>query len=306
MKSLDLHQSVFYSKRVLNICFAVVALLSVSSSYRTTSRCSRFSSKLNLIDPDTLANYVVPQLGTVGHHLICAADLPAISDSNPLSLILSTGESHLGWLNVIDAARFPFFPKETSDFLLTIPIIIRLGLGFFALDVIPTVIDFVFLRTIWSNFIAVKRPYKEIDITSLPRTYDIDTISAFCSKFPRLVIARTSEIAFLAKDFLLAILGDFQKGTFKSNQPTRSAELAKVMIALGPTFIKIGQALSTRPDLISPIYLEEFLKLEQQVPSFTTDEAVNIIGKGSLGLSVNLLKVTNIRCCVSHFCTVLS
>ena len=283
MFDLRLYRSIVCSKRVLNITFAVVALLSVTSSYRTTSRCTRFSNRLNLVDPgtiDSLANYVIPQIGSVGHHLISAIELPSVSDSNPLSLILSSGESKLGWLNIIDAARFPFLPKETREFLLTFPIIVRLGLGFFALDVIPTVIDIVFLRTIWSKFIAVKKPYKEIDISQLPRTYDIEKMSAFYGKAPRLVIARTSEIAFLAKDFLLAILGDFQKGTFKSNQPARSAELAKVLIILGPTFIKIGQALTTRPDLISPIYLEELLKLEEQAPSFTSDEAVNVIGNG--------------------------
>ncbi|NVN98414.1 MAG: phosphotransferase [Geobacteraceae bacterium] len=41
---------------------------------------------------------------------------------------------------------------------------------------------------------------------------------------------------------------------------------------LGPTFVKLGQFLSTRSDLIPPNYLEEFAKLQDNVPPFTFDE----------------------------------
>jgi ubiquinone biosynthesis protein len=35
---------------------------------------------------------------------------------------------------------------------------------------------------------------------------------------------------------------------------------------LGPTFVKLGQVLSTRPDLIPPVYIAEFAKLQDTVP----------------------------------------
>ena len=41
---------------------------------------------------------------------------------------------------------------------------------------------------------------------------------------------------------------------------------------LGPTFVKLGQLLSTRPDVIPVSYADEFAKLQDNVPSFSYEE----------------------------------
>jgi ubiquinone biosynthesis protein len=48
---------------------------------------------------------------------------------------------------------------------------------------------------------------------------------------------------------------------------------------LGPTFIKLAQILSTRPDLITARYAEEFRKLLDEVPPFPAEEARAIISE---------------------------
>ena len=53
----------------------------------------------------------------------------------------------------------------------------------------------------------------------------------------------------------------------------QGAWLKDNLIALGPTFIKIGQALGTRADLLPLAYIKELTTLQDQVPPFPTAEA---------------------------------
>ena len=61
--------------------------------------------------------------------------------------------------------------------------------------------------------------------------------------------------------------------------------LRNSLIGLGPTFIKIGQALGTRADLLPLAYVNELAKLQDQVPAFPTAEAFAII-EADLGRSL--------------------
>jgi predicted unusual protein kinase regulating ubiquinone biosynthesis (AarF/ABC1/UbiB family) len=49
--------------------------------------------------------------------------------------------------------------------------------------------------------------------------------------------------------------------------------LRESLISLGPTFIKIGQALGTRADLLPLPYVKELVLLQDQVPAYSTAEA---------------------------------
>ncbi|HEX6285006.1 MAG TPA: AarF/ABC1/UbiB kinase family protein [Pyrinomonadaceae bacterium] len=53
----------------------------------------------------------------------------------------------------------------------------------------------------------------------------------------------------------------------------QAAWLRESLIDLGPTFIKIGQALGTRADLLPLEYVKELATLQDQVPAFPTAEA---------------------------------
>ena len=58
---------------------------------------------------------------------------------------------------------------------------------------------------------------------------------------------------------------------------TRPQRLRMALEELGPTYIKLGQVLSTRPDLIPVEFIEELSKLQDSVPPFPFADAENII-----------------------------
>jgi ubiquinone biosynthesis protein len=58
---------------------------------------------------------------------------------------------------------------------------------------------------------------------------------------------------------------------------TRAERTRLALQELGPTFIKLGQILSTRPDLIPLIYVQELSKLQDHVPPFPYDEVREIM-----------------------------
>ncbi|MBN2429474.1 MAG: AarF/ABC1/UbiB kinase family protein [Deltaproteobacteria bacterium] len=67
---------------------------------------------------------------------------------------------------------------------------------------------------------------------------------------------------------------EFGKSIFSKGRPSREIEQLKppqrlrlAMEELGTTFIKLGQVLSTRPDLIPGAFVEEFRKLQDHVPA---------------------------------------
>jgi len=53
---------------------------------------------------------------------------------------------------------------------------------------------------------------------------------------------------------------------------TAAERMRLVLEQLGPTFIKLGQILSTRPDVIPRSFVLEFEKLQDNVPSFSFDD----------------------------------
>src|SRR5205085_4158550 len=53
----------------------------------------------------------------------------------------------------------------------------------------------------------------------------------------------------------------------------QAAWFKRSLIKLGPTFIKIGQALGTRGDLLPLAYVKELATLQDQVPPYPTSEA---------------------------------
>ncbi|MBL0715916.1 MAG: phosphotransferase, partial [Desulfosarcina sp.] len=58
---------------------------------------------------------------------------------------------------------------------------------------------------------------------------------------------------------------------------SRAERVRMALEELGPTYVKLGQVLSTRPDLIPVDFINELAKLQDEVPPFNTKEVERII-----------------------------
>ncbi|AGB16792.1 putative unusual protein kinase [Halovivax ruber XH-70] len=57
----------------------------------------------------------------------------------------------------------------------------------------------------------------------------------------------------------------------------RAERLLSILFALGPTFVKLGQLLSSRPDVLPPTYLEVLSALQDDVPPADWDDARTVL-----------------------------
>ncbi|MCU0537055.1 MAG: hypothetical protein MUD14_24480 [Hydrococcus sp. Prado102] len=87
--------------------------------------------------------------------------------------------------------------------------------------------------------------------------YDAVAIEKYYSIRPWLYIWRTLVVVWCFGTFIFNLQWDKWTGQTERNKQKRASQLRKVLTYLGPTFIKVGQALSTRPDLIRKSFLEE-------------------------------------------------
>ncbi|KAI3459985.1 hypothetical protein Pfo_016648 [Paulownia fortunei] len=118
--------------------------------------------------------------------------------------------------------------------------------------------------------------------------YNISKIAAIYQKKPLILLRRLFQIATtLGKWFALRY---YDRITERADMmfEVRAAELRKILVQLGPAYIKIAQAISSRPDLIPPSYLDELSLLQDRITPFSTEVAFDTIEQ-ELGLPIDAL-----------------
>lgn len=102
-----------------------------------------------------------------------------------------------------------------------------------------------------------------------------DSNRLFISRSSRSPLFRQLKVFGIAARLGFSLWCDRLLNRNSSRQKHRRASwLVARLLELGPTYIKIGQALSTRADLIPLEYVEEFSKLQDRVPPFSSELAI--------------------------------
>jgi len=130
-------------------------------------------------------------------------------------------------------------------------------------------------------------------LDTLKEEYDPVALKQFFSERPLAVLTRILQIVTVGGGFLATAAVDVILQRHKDNpelEIQRAAELRDIITSLGPFFIKLGQALSIRPDVLSPRTMVELQKLCDKVPSFDSKIAFATIEQ-ELGRSVDDLFV---------------
>ena len=109
--------------------------------------------------------------------------------------------------------------------------------------------------------------------------YDPAAISRIYAGAPQRLIRRVWQTLVPIGLYLLSVAIDWLTRRLKNPEhaQARAKEAADLVASLGPAFIKAGQALSTRPDIIPPLLLEELAGLQDQLPGFDSALAMACI-----------------------------
>jgi len=123
-----------------------------------------------------------------------------------------------------------------------------------------------------STTYGIDAPYKEAN-------YDPHAAAEYYKDRPIQSFSRLTQIVGKSSGFLVNTVLDTKLQREDEDQVVdrRSRELLELVSDLGPTFIKIGQALSTRTDLLPAKYAKGLTGLQDAVPPFSAELGRQVI-----------------------------
>jgi len=141
---------------------------------------------------------------------------------------------------------------------------------------------------LWLHWPHDNANFQTLSDERLPRTYDPLMIQVYWGEHPRIAVRRVLQIAGEVSPFLARLVYCHCSGDLKEPevQQRLAIDFRLLLTRLGPTFIKFGQMLSIRPDVLPPVAVYEMQKLCDSVPAFPTSIALRTIEE-----ELNLLSV---------------
>jgi len=140
-------------------------------------------------------------------------------------------------------------------------------------EIVLGIVALAFANLVW----VLSRPSTTATSPYPNQRYDADAAREYFDPRVLQVLSRSLYIFAQSAKFGINLLLDKLGDKIVDNEEQRGRELATLLSKLGPTFIKVGQSLSIRTDLLSPAYIRGLETLQDQVPAFDTADAQRIL-----------------------------
>eukprot|EP00303_Exanthemachrysis_gayraliae_P000188 CAMPEP_0206011302 /NCGR_PEP_ID=MMETSP1464-20131121/13028_1 /ASSEMBLY_ACC=CAM_ASM_001124 /TAXON_ID=119497 /ORGANISM="Exanthemachrysis gayraliae, Strain RCC1523" /LENGTH=821 /DNA_ID=CAMNT_0053384957 /DNA_START=58 /DNA_END=2523 /DNA_ORIENTATION=+ len=132
------------------------------------------------------------------------------------------------------------------------------------------------------TYVSVDEADNVLTVEGLPEVYDAKIIEKYWKSQGSALQQRWSEFLRLAVPYItrvstLMLTGGMEALEREAGPLARDAR--KNMEQLGPTYIKLGQMLSVRPDVLPPAALDELQRLQDNVPTFPTETAMEVLAQ---------------------------
>src|SRR3990167_2186938 len=133
----------------------------------------------------------------------------------------------------------------------------------------------MFLTILKSLYIVSKEIFLHLDLKSLKRLFSILRFGGQISFYIWLDHRNLKPDSFLF--FLCSKIDPLLLASREERDKKRAKWLLQQILLHGSTFIKLGQILAARADLIPLVYMKELAKLQDEVPPFDNNLAFEII-----------------------------
>ncbi len=190
-------------------------------------------------------------------------------------LVVSTGTKLTTDIQLRDAISELSLASSTSPLLVQSWHVVAMGLALSSF--------------LLSSFLNAPDDYTDAPYPPGRDAYDPIAANAFYASRPLMVLRRVLRLGSLTSAFNIGILFDwlilgklFKDETYaalRNNEGRRAKEALALCTELGPTFIKLGQALSIRTDIVPEAYALELRKLQDAVPPFDSDLARTVLAR---------------------------
>lgn len=116
-----------------------------------------------------------------------------------------------------------------------------------------------------------------MDEEGLPLVYSQEGIQQYWSDKSGELLSRWTQFLGLSTPFILKLFTNTVSGSIEKNESELTKDFRQILEKLGPTYVKMGQMLSIRPDIIGEPAMLELKKLQDGVKKFPTEEAYQVI-----------------------------